>query len=108
MKGKRSAVVTGLAVFALTTLALHVLQPALSFRDEAVSYYVHGNHGWLLTIGLIALGTASLALTAALVHATWSAPPSVLMPVFMRPGPPILLGLSERILLGLYPVWLAA
>jgi hypothetical protein len=31
-----------------------------------------------------------------------------LMPVFIRPGPPILLGLSERILLGLYLVWLAA
>ena len=194
---KRSAVVAGLAVFALTTLALHVLQPALSFRDEAVSYYVHGNQGWLLTIGLIALGSASLALTAALVRATegsgaragrwllciwsvgvllggvfpadpagnWNAPPSVagmihgsaamvaflalpagalflarsfrrdprwkgaaplllglavatavslavfyasLMPVFIRPGPPILLGLSERILLGLYLVWLAA
>jgi len=190
-------VVTGLAIFALTTLALHVLQPTLSPRNEAVSYYVHGNHGWLLTVGLIALGTASLVLTAALVRATegpraragrwllgiwsvgvllggvfpadpagnWSAPPSVagmihgnaamvallalptgalflakgfrrdarwkesarllfslavatavslvvffasLMPVFIRPGPPILLGLSERILLGLYVVWLAA
>ena len=188
---------TKLAVFALSTLALHVLQPALSPRDEAVSYYVHGNHGWLLTTGLIALGIASLALTAALVRATegsgartgrwllgiwsvgvllggvfpadpagnWSAPPSVpgmihgiaamvaflalptgalflarsfrrdprwkeaarllfglamatavslvvfygsLMPVFIRPGPPVLLGLSERILLGLYVVWLAA
>ena len=197
MKAKRSAVVTGLAIFALTTGALHLLQPALSPRDEAVSYYVHGNHGWLLTLGLIALGTASLVLTAALVRATggpgaragrwllglwsvgvllggvfpadpagsWSAPPSVagmihgnaamvgflalptgalflarsfrwdsrwkdaarllfglavatavslvaffasLMPVFIRPGPPILLGLSERILLGLYVVWLAA
>ena len=31
-----------------------------------------------------------------------------LVPVFIRPGPPILLGLSERILLGLYVVWLAA
>jgi len=197
MKAKRFVAVSGVAVFALAILALHFLQPALSPRDEAVSYYVHGRHGWLLTIGLIALGTGSLALTAALVRATdgsaaragrwligvwtvgvllggvfpadpagnWSAPPSVagmihgnaamvaflalpigalllarsfrhnpewknrsglllglavatavsliafyasLMPVFIRPGPPILLGLSERILLGLYAAWLAA
>ena len=31
-----------------------------------------------------------------------------LIPVFIRPGPPVLLGLSERILLVLYVVWLAA
>lgn len=70
MTAKRSVAVIGLAVFALTVLALHFVQPALSPRDEAVSYYVHGRHGWLLTIGLIALGTASLALIAALVRAT--------------------------------------
>ena len=197
MKTTRAGVVAGLAIFTLTTLALHVLQPALSPRNEAVSYYVHGNYGWLLTIGLIALGTASLVLTAALRSATggpgaragrwllgiwsvgvllggvfpadpagnWNGPPSAagmihgsaamvaflalpagalflargfrrdsrwkevaqllfglavatavslvvffasLIPVFIRPGPPILLGLSERILLGLYVVWLAA
>ena len=31
-----------------------------------------------------------------------------LLPVFMRPGPPILLGLSERLLLAVYVAWLAA
>ena len=70
MNATRSLVLTGLAVFALTTAALHVLQPALSPLDEAVSYYVHGRFGWLLTIGLIALGTVSLALTVALVRTT--------------------------------------
>ncbi len=194
LKTTRAAVLIGLATFTLTTLALHVLQPALSPRDEAISSYVHGNHGWLLTVGLIALGTASLALTAVLATdgpgakpgrwllgvwgtgvllgglfsgdppGNWSAPPSAagmihgnaamvaflalpsgalflarsfrrdprwkeaaphlsglavattvslvafyasLMPVFIRPGPPILLGLSERILVGLYVAWLA-
>ena len=197
MRRQRFAVVTGLAIFAATTLALHILQPALSPRDDAVSYYVHGNHGWLLTVGLIALGLASSILCLALAAAidgsgagpgrwllatwsvgvllggvfpadppgNWSSPPSragmihggaamiaflalppgalllaksarrdarwkprarmftglalatavslavffaSLLPVFIRPGPPILLGLSERILLATYVAWLAA
>jgi Protein of unknown function (DUF998) len=197
VKTRRLAVLTGLAVFTSTTVALHFLQPALSARDEAVSYYVHGHHGWLLTLGLVALGLASVALTAALVPAVvgpgarpglwllgtwsvgvllggtfpadpagnWSAPPSLagmihgnaamvaflvlpigalflaksfrrdprwragagllfglavatavslglffasLVPVFIRPGPPILLGLTERVLLAVYVAWLAA
>jgi hypothetical protein len=29
-----------------------------------------------------------------------------LMPVFIRPGPPVLLGLSERVLIVIYLVWL--
>ena len=80
MKAKRFVALSGVAVFALAILALHFLQPALSPRDEAVSYYVHGRHGWLLTIGLIALGTGSLALTAALVRAcnNHAAPPRYL------------------------------
>jgi len=69
-KAKRFAVLTGLVLFVGTTLALHLLQPTLSPRDEAVSYYVHGNQGWLLTIGLVALSLASLALTSALGAAT--------------------------------------
>lgn len=31
-----------------------------------------------------------------------------LMPVFLRPGPPILFGLTERLLLALYVAWLGA
>ena len=190
----RVAVLIGLFTFTLIIVVLHVLQPALSPRDEAISYYVHGSHGWLLTVGLIALGVASLVLTAGLATdgpgakpgrwllaiwgtgallgglfpadppGNWSAPPTVagaihgtasmvallalpagalflarsfrrdprwkdaarllfglavatvvslvafyvsLVPVFIRPGPPILLGLSERILMGVYVAWLA-
>jgi hypothetical protein len=29
-----------------------------------------------------------------------------LMPVFIRPGPPVLLGLSERVLMAIYAAWL--
>ena len=47
--------------------ALHGLQPELSPMNDAVSYYVHGAYGWLTTVGLIALGIGSLALTFAVV-----------------------------------------
>jgi hypothetical protein len=57
----------GVAVFTLALLALHVVQPELSALDEALSYYVHGHRGWLLTLGLLALGVGSLALAIALV-----------------------------------------
>jgi hypothetical protein len=57
---------TGVGVFTATTLALHVVQPELSPLEEAVSYYVHGRQGWLLTLGLLSLGLGSLALVVAL------------------------------------------
>ena len=193
----RRIVLAGLAVFVTATAALHGLQSSLSPRDEAVSYYVHGTGGPLLTAGLLALGLASIVLVAALGEAVegpgarigrwllgiwslgvvlgaifpadppghWNEPPSVagmihgnaalvafvvfplgalclarsfrrdppwtsrarllgalavaaaaslllffasLAPVFVRPGPPVLLGLSERVLLALYVAWLAA
>jgi len=189
--------IAGVVTFALAVLALHVVQPGLSPRDEAVSYYVHGLFGWLLTVGLTALGIGSLSLVFGLVHMLggrrarigtglvgvwglgvllggvfradppghWSEPPSLagmihgnaatlafvalplgalclakpfrqdkrwrpkaslllglavaagislilfmasLIPVFVRPGPPILLGLSERLLLAMYAAWLVA
>jgi hypothetical membrane protein len=189
--------IVGVATFVLAVLALHVLQPSLNPRDEAVSYYVHGPFGWLLTAGLIALGIGSLGLVIGLLCTVggrwagagrglvgvwgvgvllagvfrtdppghWSEPPSLsgivhgnaaivailalplgalclamsfrqdgrwrskgnrflglavatgislvlfmasLVPVFVRPGPPILLGLSERVLLAIYAVWLVA
>jgi hypothetical membrane protein len=190
------AAIAGVATFVVATLALHVVQPGLSPRDEAVSYYVHGRFGWLLTTGLIALGLGSLTLALGLARTLggrwgrvgrwllvvwgvgvllggvcpadpaghWSGPPSVsgmihggaamvaflalplaalclaiafrqdgrwraeaggllglaviagislvlfmasLVPVFVRPGPPILLGVSERVLLAVYATWLA-
>jgi hypothetical protein len=184
----------GIATFALAVVALHLLQPELDPRDEAVSYYVHGRFGWVLTVGLLALGAASLALVVALARIArgaraglwllgvwavgamlggvfeadprgrWDQPPSIagmihgsaalfafvalptaalalrrplrsqaewrgsaslltalgigaavslvlfagsLAPVFVRPGPPLLLGLTERVLLASYSAWLA-
>jgi hypothetical protein len=185
----------GVAVFTAATLALHFVQADRSPLQVAISYYVHGRHGWLTTLGLLALGLGSLALTMALsVQRTrsriglillgvwsagvvvggifaadppgnWDRPPTAsgaihglaamialaalpaaavfltrsfrqdarwrpfqsvlnwlclavvtgyavfiasLMPVFIRPGPPILLGLIERILLLSCLAWLAA
>src|SRR5262245_26386593 len=193
----RRIVLAGLAAFVTATVALHALQPSLSPRDEAVSYYMHGRGGAFLTAGLLALGLASIALVAALGDTVdgpgarigrwllgtwslgvvlgalfpadppghWNEPPSIagiihgnaaliafvalpigalclagsfrrdprwasrarllralalasaaslllffasLAPVFVRPGPPVLLGLSERVVLALYVAWLAA
>ena len=186
----------GIACFIVTIGALHWLQPNLSPLNEAMSYYVHGAAGWLLTLGLFSLGLGSLALTVSLGRAPggtqgkggrwclgvwsvgallgaifaadppgqWDKPPSIggsihglsaivalvvfpfaaillsrslrlnahwarlsgalvllaiasaatlvlflssLAPVFVRPGPPILLGLSERALFIAYVAWLA-
>ena len=184
----------GISVFTASMILLHAIQPTLSPLDEAMSYYVHGRHGWLTTLGLVALGAGSLAITAGLAIqgmrsfwgilflATWSMgallggifsadppgnwdkPPTVsggihgiaamialavfpaaavlllsafrrnpgwyslrptlkaltvavvlsyfvfmasLVPVFVRPGPPVLLGLTERILFIAYIAWLA-
>ncbi len=185
----------GIGLFVVTIVGLHFLQPGLKPLDQAISYYVHGSQGWLLTIGLIGLGIASLAITRVLAETVngpgarpgrwllgawsvgvllgglfradppgqWNEPPSLvgmvhgnaallafaafpvaalflgksfrrdrrwlstsaalsllavaaaisliafiasLMPVFMRPGPPVLLGLSERVLIVIYVAWL--
>lgn len=199
INGRSAGVVAlaGVATFVLTVCALHLLQPDLNPRDEAVSYYVHGQLGWLLTVGLIALGIGSVSVVVGLSGTVggrwagtgrwlvgiwavgvllggvfradppgnWSEPPSIsgmihgnaamlaflalpfgalclarafrndvrwrhessllvglavaaaislilfatsLVPVFVRPGPPVLLGLSERVLLAIYAAWLAA
>jgi Protein of unknown function (DUF998) len=186
----------GLACFIVAIFALHWLQPGLRPLDEAISYYVHGTQGWLLTFGLLSLGLGSLALIAGLrsrpggvvsrvgtwclglwslgavlgaifaadPSGQWDKPPSLsgsihglaamvallifpvgtlfwsrrlvsdpswaslsgvvrvfavasllsliafmcsLVPVFIRPGPPVLLGLTERILFAVYVCWLA-
>lgn len=185
----------GLSCFVVTVVPLHWLQPDLNPLNEAVSYYVHGARGWLLTVGLLGLGIGSLALTAGIARAVsgpgvragrwllvtwsigvlfagsfpadppgnWDRPASIagmihgnaalvailtlpiaafvlarsfrrdvlwqrrvtpllvlaiatvlsmgafmasLVPVMVSPGPPRLLGLTERILLGVYVVWL--
>ena len=189
--------IVGVVVFVCAVLILHMVQPGLDPRDEAVSYYVHGPFGWVLTVGLISLGIGSMSLVFGLVHLVeggwgragkrlvgvwglgvllggvfpadppghWNEPPSLagmihgsaamlaflalplgalclarafrqdprwrpqgslllglavaaaislvvfmasLAPVFVRPGPPVLLGLSERVLLATYAAWLVA
>src|SRR5262245_24268168 len=58
----------GCLVFIAGVTALHALQPELSPLSDAVSYYVHGPYGWLVTLSLIALGIGSLAITIALAR----------------------------------------
>jgi hypothetical protein len=62
----RSSVVplAGFACFAGAVVTLHFLQPKSNPLKEAVSYYVHGHGGTLLTAGLLALGLGSLLLLA--------------------------------------------
>ncbi len=56
--------IAGLAAFVLSTFSLLLGEPDHSPVSEPFSYYyVHGHHGWLLTLGLIALGIAALALS---------------------------------------------
>jgi hypothetical protein len=59
----------GNGCFAAAVSALHLLQRELSPLNEAVSYYVHGRHGWLLTAGLLAWAVGSAALLAGLALA---------------------------------------
>jgi hypothetical protein len=56
----------GCLLFVLAVIALHAAQPDLSPLTDAVSYYVHGRHGALLTVALGALGLGSLGLSALL------------------------------------------
>ena len=65
------AALAGVGGFVVAMLALHWLQPGLGLRDDAISYAVHGPYGWLVTVGLLALGLGSLALT---VGIAWSGP----------------------------------
>jgi hypothetical protein len=191
------AALAGTACFVLAFLVLHIVQPELSPLNEAMSYYVHDTHGWLVTVALLAIGFGSLALTIGLARfadgrkariglvflmiwsigtilggafsadppGNWDRPPSLsgaihgiaaiiaitafppaavliagslrrnlqtgrigslvnilavtsvvsfiaffgsLVPVFVRPGPPVMFGLTERILLAVYAAWLCA
>lgn len=52
----------GYLVFTMAVLGLHALRPDLEPTTVALSYYVHGPHGALLTLALVSLGAGSLAL----------------------------------------------
>jgi hypothetical protein len=56
----------GVACFVVANAVMHVVQPALSPWNDAVSYYMNGAFGWVLGLGLVALGAGSLALCDAL------------------------------------------
>ena len=60
--------ILGSAWFVVSAILLHFLQPALSPLIDAVSYYVHGRSGWLLTSGLLLLGVASVAVLVGVVR----------------------------------------
>jgi hypothetical protein len=59
----------GLAGFVLSTFSLLLTTPEGNALNAPVSYYyVHGHHGWLLTLGLLALGCSALALSIAVAQ----------------------------------------
>jgi hypothetical protein len=59
----------GLGGFVLSTFLLLIGEPDRNPVHEPFSYYyVHGHHGWLLTVGLLALGFAALALSVGVTH----------------------------------------
>lgn len=194
--GLAAIALLGNTCFVVSVIVLHILQPDLRPSTDAVSYYVHGRSGWLLTTGLLSWGAGSLALLIGLVKegrgckqgvgwwalgvwtfgvvlgglfaadpaGHWDEPPSIsglihgnaamvafiafplsalylagrfredpswrrvawaatwlavaaavslaaffvsLTPVFITHGPPKLLGLTERVLLGVYVAWLS-
>ncbi|GAA0133740.1 hypothetical protein YSY43_05800 [Paenibacillus sp. YSY-4.3] len=57
---------SGIFIFVITILLLHGWQPEISILYDAMSYYVHGQSGWLFWAGLLGLGLGSLALVAGL------------------------------------------
>jgi hypothetical membrane protein len=58
----------GSSCFTVCVFALHLLEPGFNPLDHAMSDYVHGAQGWLVTVGLLALGLGSLALTFGLAR----------------------------------------
>jgi hypothetical membrane protein len=50
----------------LCAALLHAIQPELSPIDDAVSYYMNGRSGWVLGLGLVAMGVGSLCLALGL------------------------------------------
>jgi hypothetical protein len=57
----------GPALFVLATLLMHAVQD-LSPINDALSYYMNGELGWVFGLGLVALGAGSIALLAAITR----------------------------------------
>jgi hypothetical protein len=57
-----SAVRAGILVFGICAVGLHFVQPELSPVEDAVSFYMNGSLGWLLRVGLLAMGLGSVEL----------------------------------------------
>jgi hypothetical protein len=58
-----------LAALCLATIAmvtLHLLQRRLDPFEEPVSFYIHGDYGWLLTIALYCFGVSAVVVAVAL------------------------------------------
>jgi hypothetical protein len=65
---------------------------------------IHGNAALVAIAAFPAAALSGLALAATLSLIAFA---SSLLPVFVRPSPPILFGLSERVLTVAYVAWLA-
>jgi hypothetical protein len=78
---------SGNGFFAVAVLALRLLQPERSPLNEAVSFYVHGAQ--MIMVSLIVFFAS-------------------LLPISDSLSPPMLFGLTERMLLAVYAAWLCA
>lgn len=58
--------VVGVGLFALTVVALHILDPDLSVIDEPISMYSLGEYGWLSQVGTIAMGLGLIGIALGL------------------------------------------
>ena len=54
------------AFFVACCLVMHFVQPDLNPVEDAVSYYMNGRLGWILGLGLVAMGMGSLFLAGSL------------------------------------------
>jgi Protein of unknown function (DUF998) len=62
VKAFGSVAVAGIGLFVAAALLMHFVQPELDPIQMAVSYYMNGRLGWVLGIGLVAMGIGSLSI----------------------------------------------
>jgi hypothetical membrane protein len=56
-------------VFFCLTFLSHVCNRDLRFKKDALSKYALGQHGWMMSLGLYAIGLAEISLARALAEA---------------------------------------